>query len=139
MDPINRVPPGGPAGVVTPRGKARGSTFSVADGGTRPAPTGTADAEEVAEASLAGLLALQEDAGGGQIRDREARRRGRDLLAELAALQRDLLAGPPGTERLARLAGLAAAVPDAADPRLRDVVNAIALRARVETARYGDG
>jgi hypothetical protein len=34
---------------------------------------------------------------------------------------------------------MAAEVPDAADPRLRDAVAAIALRARVEAARYGGG
>jgi hypothetical protein len=59
------------------------------------------------------------------------------LLAELAALQREVLAGAPDAARLARLTGMAAEVPEAADPRLRDAVAAIALRARVEAARYG--
>jgi hypothetical protein len=84
---------------------------------------------------MAGLLALQE-AGGDEVRDREARQRGRDLLDELAALQRELLAGAPDAARLARLAELAAGLPLAADPGLRAVVQAIALRARVEAARY---
>jgi len=139
MEPIDGVRPGGPIGTVTPRQSARGGRFTVADATATAPSAGTEQAEDVTDISLAGLLALQEEVGGGQARDREARRRGRDLLAELAALQRALLSGPPGAERLARLADLAAAVPEAADPRLREAVNAIALRARVEAARYGAG
>jgi hypothetical protein len=139
MNPINGVRPGGPAGAVAPRNAARGGRFSVADQAAGGSAATATEAEEVAETSLAGLLALQEEVGGGQTRDREARRRGRDLLAELSALQRDLLAGPPDEARLSRLAGLAATLPEAADPRLREAVNAIALRARVEAARYGTG
>jgi hypothetical protein len=108
--------------------------FSVPAGGA--APAGAEAAGGAAEVSLAGLLALQE-AADEPVRDRQARRRGHDLLAELAALQRELLAGPPDLDRLERLAALAREVPDAADPRLRAVVQAISLRARVELARYG--
>jgi len=137
MDPINGLGPAGPVTPVSPRGRAHGAGFRVADD-TAARPTGTAgEADEVAEASLTGLLALQEELDGGPLRDRAARRRGRDLLAELSALQRDLLAGGPDPGRLARLADLADALPEAADPRLRDAVAAIALRARVEAARYG--
>jgi hypothetical protein len=139
MDPISGLPPTGPLAPVSARARARGRGFSVADGAAAPVSAGLDEADCVAEASLAGLLALQEDAGGGATRDRAARQRGRDLLAELAALQRDLLAGPPGAARLARLVDLADAAPDAADPRLRDILTAIALRARVEAARYGVG
>jgi hypothetical protein len=134
MDPIDGVRAGGPVAPVRRR-PAAGGGFSVAEGGEARA---SGEAEAVAEASLAGLLALQEESGG-EVRDRAARRRGLDLLAELAALQREVLAGDPGADRLARLAGMAAEVPDAADPRLRDAVAAIALRARVEAARYGGG
>jgi hypothetical protein len=137
MDPINRLPPTGPLAPVSPRQSARGRGFSVSDGLAGPRAGGTGEADSVAEASLAGLLALQEEAGGGDVRDRAARRRGRDLLGELAALQRDLLAGAPGADRLERLAAMAESLPEAADPRLRDAVAAIALRARVEAARYG--
>jgi hypothetical protein len=118
------------------RRPAVGGGFSVAEGAEARS---SGDAEAVAEVSLAGLLALQEESGGGEVRDRAARRRGLDLLAELAALQREVLAGAPGAARLARLGAMAAEVPDAADPRLRDAVAAIALRARVEAARYGGG
>jgi hypothetical protein len=133
MDPVNGVRPGGPLASVRRR-PAVGGGFSVAEGDAKP--SGTGEAESVAETSLAGLLALQEQAGG-EVRDFAARRRGLDLLAELAALQREVLAGGPGADRLSRLAGLAAEVPEAADPRVRDAVAAIAVRARVEVARYG--
>ncbi len=71
------------------------------------------------------------------LRDRDAKRRGRDLLDELAGLQREMLAGDPDPARLTRLADLARDIPLAADPRLRDVMQAIVVRARVEAARYG--
>jgi hypothetical protein len=139
MEPINGLGPTGPVTQVSARARARDIGFRVADD-KAARPSGAAgEAEEVAEASLAGLLALQEELDGGPVRDRAARRRGRDLLAELASLQRDLLAGGPDAARLARLADLADTVPEAADPRLRDAVNAIALRARVEAVRYGGG
>ena len=137
MNPINSVGPTGIVGAAQARGRARGAGFRVADGLAAPAAGPAGETEDVAEASLAGLLALQEELDGGTVRDRSARRRGRDLLEELAALQRDLLSGAPDRARLARLADLADSVPEAADPRLRDVVNAIVLRARVEAARYG--
>ena len=53
-------------------------------------------------------------------RDRRARRHGRLLLAELAALQRELLSG--GDASLQHLAELAEAVPVAADPALAAVM-----------------
>ncbi len=70
--------------------------------------------------------------------DRAARRRGRDMLAALAELQRALLGGDAGPA-LARLAVLATEVPRAFDPGLDAVVSAIALRARVELARPRSG
>jgi hypothetical protein len=130
---MDAIPGLGPAGRITQgsvRTAPRGGGFSVPTGGNAAA-SGAA-----APVSMAGLLALQE-AGGDEVRDRDARRRGRDLLDELAGLQRELLAGYTDPVRLTRLADLAATSPHAADPRLRDVVQAIVLRARVEAARYG--
>jgi len=126
MDAIRGVGPLQPAGTGRP---ARGPAgFRVANG--RAAAAGPATAPE--EVSLAGMLALQE-LPDPELADREARRRGQDLLAELAALQRDMLgAGGADSGRLARLAE---AVPTAADPGLRAVVAGIALRARIEIAR----
>jgi hypothetical protein len=78
------------------------------------------------------MLALQE-MPDPHLADREARRRGQDILAALAALQRALLgAGPLDPETLARLAQ---DVPVAADPALRAAVAALVLRARIEGAR----
>lgn len=112
---------------------ASGGAFSVPEGaGT----AGAAASGSVAGISLAGLLALQES-GGEAVADREARRRGHDLLSELAGLQRDLLADGPQPERLQRLGNLLNSVPSADDPRLRAVVDDIRLRVRIELARYG--
>jgi hypothetical protein len=70
------------------------------------------------------------------LRDRRAQRRGQDLLAALAALQRALLAGGDPADVLGRLASLATDLPSASDPRLAKVLRAISLRARVELARH---
>ncbi len=78
------------------------------------------------------MLALQE-MPDPHLADREARRRGQDILAALAALQRALLgAGPIDAEALARLAQ---DVPQASDPALRAAISALVLRARIEAAR----
>ena len=127
MDPI-----GGPNGIVppgtnTPRRRAAASGFTVPAG--RIAATAAA-------APLDGLLALQECAAE-PLADREARRGAQALLAELAALQRDLLADAVRGERLGRLARLADGIPDAAQPGLREAVAAVVLRARIELARFG--
>jgi hypothetical protein len=89
---------------------------------------------ETTATSLSGLLALQE-ADAPVLRDRRAQRRGQDLLAALAALQRALLAGGDPADVLGRLASLATDLPSAVDPRLAAVLRAIGLRARVELAR----
>lgn len=119
------------ASGARPAARSGGGGFSV--GGSTPAGTPAS----VAGASLSGLLALQE-AGGDSVQDRAARRHGHDLLAELSALQRDILSGPPDPARLSHLSTLAANMPDAADPALRDIVAEIALRARIEIARYSN-
>lgn len=125
----------GRAGAVdwsAARPAARGGGFSVT---ARPAAAaGTLAA--TAEVALGAMLAMQETEGAA-VRDRAARRRGQDMLAELAALQRALLAGGADESGLGRLASLAAQVPEAADPALREVVAAVTLRVRVELARHG--
>jgi len=130
MDPLPGTSATRAVGATATRAPARaGGGFSVGEGSAAGRPAAVADV------SLAGLLALQE-AGGEAVQDRAARRQGQTLLAELAALQRDLLAGPPDPDRLARLAGLADGMPAAVDPHLQDIVVAIATRARIEIARY---
>ncbi len=117
------------AGAAYGRRGGRGA----APGGAFALPQATSEAGTVSATGAAGgLLALQaaaEDAA----RDSAARRRGHDILDELAALQRDLLA-PSQADPAARLGRLAAlAEGDAgADPGLREIVQALALRARVQ-------
>ncbi len=82
------------------------------------------------------MLSLQEF-GGDAAADREASRRGEDMLAALAELQRALLGGVDTVETMQRLAELAAAVPRAANPQLAALVSAINIRVRVELARRG--
>jgi hypothetical protein len=83
---------------------------------------------------LADLVTLQE-LGDERTEDRAARRRGYDILAALAALQRAILGAADDAASLLRLAELAADVPMGADPGLRAAVNALVLRARVEVVR----
>jgi hypothetical protein len=126
------APAGRVGGGAGPAVGASAGGFTVA---AEPAGAGRAGAAgPVAPALLDGMLALQE-AGSDAVRDREARRRGEDLLAELRRLQLALLAAAESPGLLQRLADLAAALPEAADPALREAVGAIALRARVELAR----
>jgi hypothetical protein len=89
-----------------------------------------------AEILLGNLLSLQEDESG-TVQDREARRHGRDMLAELEARQHAMLRDTRDIAALRRLAALAADVPQATDPRLSEAMRQIALRAAVELARYG--
>lgn len=130
MDPLHGIGASRPLGPASAKPSAKGGrVFRLDDAAT------AAGAAQVSEASLFGLLALQE-AGGEAVRDRAARQRGFDLLGELSALQRELLADGPDPARLRRLADLAGSAPEAADPGLRDAVAAIVTRARIEVARY---
>lgn len=128
----------GGAGYAAPAGRVGGGAGPAAGGftvaGEAPGAGRAGGAAPVAPALLDGMLALQE-AGSEAVRDREARRRGEDLLAELRRLQLALLAAAESPGLLRRLADLAAALPEAADPALREAVGAIALRARLELAR----
>ncbi len=126
--------------AARPAGKA----FHVDDDAGAAAGRGTASAgagvaaEAAAPAALQGMLVLQE-AVEESAPDRRARRRGRDLLGALAALQRDLLMGPAGTACLQNLADLLSDVPMADSAELGESVAAVALRARLELWRHGAG
>jgi Class II flagellar assembly regulator len=124
------TPVGGQTGPV--RGGSSGFAVSSPAASASVAMTGPMPA---VPAMLVGALALQEF-GGEAPQDRAARRRGYDLLAGLRALHRALLADRADPGPLADLARLAAEVPEAADPRLREVVAELVLRARVELARH---
>jgi len=93
-------------------------------------------AAAAAPAALLGLLAVQE-AEGAAARDRDARKRGKLMLDELARLQRALLVGRLDPENLRALGALAGDSAVAADPALAAAVRAIAVRARVMLARFG--
>ena len=82
------------------------------------------------------MLALQERSEA-TVEDRQARRRGQDLLRALSRMQRALLEDGSDQESLQTLATLIADLPQATDPGLGRVLQAIALRARVERARQG--
>ncbi len=134
MTMVDGIGPIVPAARSPARASARGAGFTVPSGRADTA-TGPAAAAEVSEVALGGMLALQE-AESGSVRDREARRRGQEMLAELLRLQRALLAGQRDLAALRRLAALAVDVPDAADPGLRQAVAEVALRVRIELARH---
>jgi hypothetical protein len=126
-------------GATSPTGRTSARSEQSPSGFAISVPPRTRPAEAPAEAPavmLAGLLALQaEDCD--ESRDRAARRRGQDLLVQLAALQRALLAeGSVPLDQLRNLERLAAEAPLAADPRLREILDAITLRVRVELARF---
>ncbi len=68
-------------------------------------------------------------------RDREARRRGKELLQALSALQHAMLGGGDDAAALTDLARLLSGIPKATDPSLSGIVREIAVRAAVEVAR----
>ena len=131
IDGIGRAPPTRSA-ARTKRGQTGG--FAVP---AESSATGHADAATQTEAvALTSMLSLQEF-GGDAAADRDASRRGEDMLSALAELQRALLGGVDTVETMQRLAELAVAVPRAANPQLAALVSAINIRVRVELARRG--
>jgi hypothetical protein len=132
MQGIGRVAGTGRAAAAI-RGAVRGGRFSVGPGDSGA----TRDTPAVAGAAAPGpgLLALQE-AGSGAERDADAHRRASAILEELEGLQRDMLGNTIDPARLHRLALLESGE-EGADPALRQAVQGIVLRARVELARRG--
>ncbi|MFT8245682.1 flagellar assembly protein FliX [Roseomonas sp. BN140053] len=95
----------------------------------------TGSSATVTAASPLGLLAVQEEPDDPRARNRRAARRATALLDELAGLQAEMLGGRPDPARLERLAALAEGE-GAIDPALAEVLEGVALRARIEAARY---
>ena len=112
-----------------------GSRSGTARAGFRLEEDAPAPVPAAAPVGVAGLHALQGGMSAAE-RDDAAARRGRALLAELDGLQRSLLAGRVAESALRRLAALAEGEAGA-DPALREAVEALSLRARVELARLG--
>ncbi len=131
MSWVDGIGPVVPPARTAPRPPARNAGFAVPSGRAEAAAGPAAPAG----VSLGGMLALQE-AESGEVRDREARRHGNVMLAELVRLQQALLEGRADPATLRRLAVLAGNVPAAADPGLRQAMADVALRARVELARH---
>lgn len=131
MDPIGRT-----TRLTTAFAAGRAPARAGGDAFGLPSPAGTVPPPPAGALGL--LLAVQESAAE-EPADRQARRRARGLLAELTALQRDLLADAVSASRLDRLAALAgdAAAGAAANPGLHEALQAIVLRARIELARFG--
>ncbi|WP_164867869.1 flagellar assembly protein FliX [Rhodovarius crocodyli] len=94
--------------------------------------------QPVQVASLGSSLPLAALAGGHapSPRDAVAQRRARGLLGGLSALQRELLGGPRDDAALQRLVDLLEGE-DGDDPALREAVQDLALRARIELLRRG--
>ncbi len=88
--------------------------------------------------SVAGLnpVVLYEIAQSDKARrDREARSRGGEMLKALRDVQRACLDGADAEATRRRLATLLASIPEADDPRLKALMQAIAVRAAVEVFR----
>lgn len=117
--------------------RTEGRGFSVPE----EAPSAEAPAETSAVGALEAMLALQEAAAEppAGARDRAARERGRQMLALLRKLQAALLGalGAPEPALLDDLAASLEGLPEAEDPELREAVAGVALRVRIELARWG--
>jgi hypothetical protein len=131
---------GGPRGVGTPRvagrsGSGKGGDFArlLDEAGKGPeAVGGTVGAHAVGL-----VLGAQEieDSTNAPANGR-ARQRANDMLDRLEALHRGMIAGSMSRAALTELAQLARAKPEAgADPRLKEVLGEIELRAAVELAK----
>ena len=116
-----------------PRGPARGT--APREGFRLPRAAGPAPAAGVGGISAAAVQAQDHGITDAERND-AAERRGGALLAEMAALQAGLLMGRVPDSALRRLAHLAEGEAGA-DPALREVLDALSLRARVELARLG--
>jgi len=118
-------------GMAAPRraGRAAGG-FALPD-----AAGAQAAAAATPAGSVAALLGLQEQAPGSEPPAARGRRRARAALDELRGLQLDLLRGTADPARLERLLALAEAERGITDPHLRDALDEVALRVKVELAR----
>ena len=125
----------GPVSSQTPQRATRAAGgFNVSSGpGQASAATPTAGATGIA--SVAALLALQEE-DGPETRRRKALKRGSGLLDRLEAVKVALLDGGDGASALHALARVASEQRQCdPDPGLQDVLDHIETRAAVELAK----
>ncbi len=133
MSVISGLGAASPTGRTSARSEQPAAGFAVS---VPVRPRATEAPAEPPAVMLAGLLALQAE-DTDETHDRAAKRRGQDLLAELAALQRALLSeGGVPVDQLRNLERLVADAPPATNPHLREILDAITLRVRVELARF---
>ena len=138
MRGVSGVSKGGAVGGA--RGASSGRSakgFSLGGTGADGAAAATTAPSATAAVGGLSLLTVQED-GDRPGRDAAARRRASSILDELQGLQAELLGGRPDPSRLARLTALQSGE-EGADPRLRETVRAVALRARIELTRRERG
>lgn len=124
-----------PPAEMRPRGPGVTPPFEVSHAGR---PTTSATRQPGGVVALSGLLALQEAETVPDVREREARRRGRAVLGALSSLQMAALGGGDPEAAAAELAAAVAAMTASADPGLGGILMAIKLRAMVELARRED-
>ncbi len=119
------------------RRAGQGTGFHLPDAASSTETTAATATEHI---DLGGLLAVQET-GTETVRDRAARRQGRQMLDLLRALQCAALAngGADDPATLQNLADLASPEPTADDPALIAVMQAIRVRVAVEMARRERG
>lgn len=125
MTSVTRIGGGGAA--------ARGGTRFAASGFRLPEAQAAATPAASPVMGTGAMLGLEAPLTPAE-RDDLAQRRGGALLDELARLQRDLLRGAPDAARLRRLATLTEGEAGH-NPSLREAMEAIALRVRVELAK----
>ena len=137
MRDVSGVSKGGAVGGVRGASGRPAKGFSLRRTGANGAASATTAASATAAVGGLSLLTVQED-GDRPGRDAAARRRASSILDELQGLQAELLGGRPDPSRLARLTALQSGE-EGADPRLRETVRAVALRARIELTRRERG
>lgn len=105
------------------------------------APEGTASvSSSAAIGSVDALLAAQAVESTGEEERRQARKRGDEILDRLDELRHGLLAGTLSRSQLMQLAGLVRARrASVVDPKLREIIDEIELRAEVEIAKLTMG
>jgi hypothetical protein len=124
-----------PAGTTSIRKDAKSGGSGFADSLKIDAPAAAQAAAPAAQVSgIESLLALQEVSDSTS--DQSAAQRGDEILDRLEELRRGLLLGHIGADRLGQLARLSRdASRQATDPRLKEVLDEIELRAEVELAK----
>lgn len=122
----------GVAGRAAVRGRAGGAGFRLPGVETQASEA----AGSVSALTATGLLGLQDQASDAE-RDAAAHRRGGALLDALAELQKAMLSGQVSRAALGRMAALVEG-DSGADPQLREILEQVSLRARVELLRLAD-